>query len=175
MKKLIWNNCPITNQNSEILQSWSIGKKNHTGVDVQGSDVHSICDGVVIQLGQATNKTYAITVQYSTNQCVRYSNLSSVDVSAGQIVEKGQLLGQCKEFVHFEYLTTYIDSSQIFTVRIGTQTYYKHDPQCIIDGSILLSGSGLKNITIINDSDKVNIIHITGDMDKEFTGNRGDE
>lgn len=175
MKKLIWNNCPITNQNSQISKSWSIGKENHTGVDVYGSNIYSICEGVVIQLSQACNKTYALTIQYSSKQCVRYSNLSSVDVTSGQIIEMGQLLGQCKKFVHFEYLTTSVDNIQVFTVRIGTQTYYKHDPQCIIDGSILLSGSGLTNVKIINDLNDVQIVPITEDIEKEFTGNRGDE
>lgn len=174
MGKEIWNNCPITNKNSTILRKWIVGSKNHTGLDIECSEVHSICDGVVIQCGQSTNKTFSCIVQYSSKQCVKYSNLNMLSVNAGQIVESGQYIGSCKQYVHFEYLIT-VQSNPVFPVRVGTQTYFKVDPQCIVDGSIVLSGSGLKNITYIDRNSSIMNINITDSMNLEFTGNRGDE
>lgn len=172
MKNKMWTNCPITKKNSEILQSWYTEDTNHTGLDISGDTIYSICYGVVIYVGQAANKTYTVIVQYDREICVSYSNLISVYIESGQMIKQGELLGECEQFVHFEYITTYKDSS-IFPVRVGTQTYYKHDPQCIIDGSVLLSGSGLENVKIIGDATKLPIINMSPMMNEEFANSRG--
>ena len=174
MRKEIWNNCPITAKNSIILRKWFIGSENHTGIDIECSEVYTICDGVIIQCGQSNNKTFSCIIQYSSKQCIKYSNLNRLYVDAGQTVESGQYIGTCKQYVHFEYLVT-AQSNPVFPVRVGTQTYFKVDPQCIVDGSIVLSGSGLKNVTYIDRNSNIMNVDITDSMNSEFTGNRGDE
>lgn len=174
---MIWNKCPITNKNSKISSNYGIKDKNlHTGVDIEYTgSVLSICEGVVLFVGQSFNmKGITVVIQYSTTQCVRYSNLSECFVSSGSTVQRAVVIGECEGSIHFEYLTT--SASEVpECVRIGSVTYYRHDPQCIIDGSVLLSDSGIDKLTIVTESTELPDVEMTPAMEDEFGGNNRGE
>ena len=174
---MIWNNCPVTNTNSKISSTYYVNSSDiHTGVDIEHKgSVFNMCEGVVLFIGKSFNMDgITIVVQYSTTQCVRYSNLSYCYVRIGQPIKRGIRLGECNGNIHFEYLTTHV-SSVPECIRIGSVSYYRHDPQCIIDGSVLLSDSGIDSLTIVTKDDKVPDIEMTQAMNDEFNiNNRGE-
>ena len=76
----------ITQSNAEILKDWSVEPYNvHTGIDIPSESVFSLTSGVVLAVGQV-NKHYCVTIQYDVNNLLRYDNLSSVSVGAGESV-----------------------------------------------------------------------------------------
>ncbi|MCM1226429.1 MAG: M23 family metallopeptidase [Clostridium sp.] len=132
----------ITDSDKGIRLPWIDDKKDslykengyHTGIDIYADNVYSFASGVVISVGK-TDKFYAVTVQYDSNIALRYLNLMTVSVSAGQAVQAGFNIGAADKYVHFEYVTKSKDNS-MWSVRIGTETYYKHDPMKITGGQV---------------------------------------
>ena len=104
--------------------------KYHTGIDIYGDKVFSYADGIVLAVGKEDNR-YAITIQYDVFSCLRYMNLKSVSVKAGDVVQAGFLLGSADKYVHFEFINKY---TSMWSVRIGKETYYKHNPIDMIGG-----------------------------------------
>lgn len=120
----------ITQSNAEILKGWSIEPYNvHTGIDIPSENVFSLTSGVVLAVGQV-NKHYCVTIQYDVNNLLRYDNLSSVSVGAGDVVQGDTLIGIADKYVHFEYATSDQGSSR-WSVRIGCCTYWKQNPHDI--------------------------------------------
>ena len=118
---------PITYSNAPILKAWSTDMKDvHTGVDLQASDVYSYASGVVLAVGNTDNH-YCVTVQYDVFNLLRYDNLKSVSVGAGDVVQSGTLIGIADRFVHFEWATKNKNSSK-WSVRVGSQIYWKQNP-----------------------------------------------
>lgn len=104
----------------------------HTGLDLYTNQVYSFASGIVISIGK--NKShYAVTVQYDAQASLRYLHLRTVSIGVGQIVQQGFNLGMADRYVHFEYITKNRDDS-LWPVRIGTETYYKHNPLDMIGG-----------------------------------------
>ena len=104
----------------------------HTGIDLYAYGVYSLCNGVVTSVGN-DGKHYAVTVQYNAFASLRYLHLKEPSVDAGQIVQQGFSIGTADKYVHFEYVTREKGDSN-WPVRIGTETYYKHDPLDMIGG-----------------------------------------
>lgn len=98
----------------------------HTGIDLYAENVYSLCSGVVTHVGTDGNH-YAVTVQYDGEISLRYLHLKSISVVAGQTVQQGFGIGVADKYVHLEYATK-TKGDSIWSVRIGTQTYYKHNP-----------------------------------------------
>lgn len=133
----------VTNSSLSILYPYVDNIKNewykmyggyHTGIDISSKSAYSIVDGVVIQIGQ-DYQSYSVTVQYDSDNIFRYKNLKSVNVNEGQVIHQSDLVGTCIKFFHFEYASRE-RSGSIWPVRIGEVTYYKHNPEPIIDGKI---------------------------------------
>ena len=103
----------------------------HTGVDIEGLEIYSYQSGVVTQIGNMDNNLYAIVVQYTASTSLRYANMSSLFVKQGDVISQGQLIGIAKKFVHFEYLTRDKGTSE-WSVRVGSITYFKQNPELII-------------------------------------------
>lgn len=130
----------ITFSDREIKLPWIGSKKHelykefgfHTGIDLYADGVYSFCYGVVTNVG-TDGDHYAVTVQYNAFASLRYLHLKSVSVKAGEIIQQGFNLGTADKYVHFEYVTKDKGDS-IWPVRIGTETYYKHDPLDMIGG-----------------------------------------
>lgn len=108
--------------------------KYHTGIDITASHVYSYASGVVISIGSSED-LYAVTVQYDSRISLRYLHLKSVCVSIGDILYPNMKIGTADQYVHFEYVSVSKDNS-IWPVRIGTMTYYKHDPELVLNGSV---------------------------------------
>lgn len=132
----------ITDSNKGIRLPWigdetdTLFKRHgyHTGLDLYANHVYSFTSGVVTSIGKEDSH-YAVTVQYDAQTSLRYLHLKTISVGAGQIVQQGFNLGTADQYVHFEYITKNKKDS-LWSVRIGTETYYKHNPFDIIGGEI---------------------------------------
>ncbi|MCM1222702.1 MAG: peptidoglycan DD-metalloendopeptidase family protein [Lachnospiraceae bacterium] len=130
----------ITDSDRGIKLSWIGNKKDalykehgyHTGIDIYAGNVYSYASGVVTSISMDKNY-YAVTVQYNAFVSLRYLHLESVSVSAGQPIQQGFKIGNADKYVHFEYVTKKQGDS-LWAVRIGTETYYKHNPMNMIGG-----------------------------------------
>lgn len=159
----------ITDSDKGIRLPWigdkkdSLYKENgyHTGIDIYADNVYSFASGVVISVGK-TDKFYAVTVQYDSNIALRYLHLKTVSVRAGQAVQAGFNIGTADKYVHFEYVTKIKDSS-MWSVRIGTETYYKQNP----DGMVKQASMG-------NETDYSNI-NPSKEMLDEFSNGKGEK
>jgi hypothetical protein len=118
----------ISYKDIPLLRDWSTDPKSvYTGVAIPADNVYSYADGVVLAVGYFA-PYYCITIQYDVFNLLRYDHLSSVDVGAGDVVQVGTILGRAALFVRFEYATKVQNSSK-WSVRVGTQTYWKQDPK----------------------------------------------
>lgn len=118
----------ISYKDVPLLRDWSTDPKSvYTGVAIPANTVYSYADGVVLAVGYVA-PYYCVTVQYDVFNLLRYDHLSSVDVGAGEIVQVGTAIGIADHFVRFEYATKVQNSSK-WSVRVGTQTYWKQDPK----------------------------------------------
>lgn len=155
-KKLSY--CDITKSASNIIAPYIDSEKHswykqyggyHTGVDIEGLEIYSYQSGVVTQIGKLSDMLYAIVIQYTASTSLRYANMSSVCVKQGDVIRKGQLIGIAKKFVHFEYLTKDKGTS-IWPVRVGGLTYFKQNPEGLLDGSIQLNANDWSQIKVAN-------------------------
>lgn len=179
----IINNCPITRQRSKVIRPYIESKENshynaygglHDGVDIEAKSVHSICQGVVLLIGQNKfDNLYEITIQYDANICLRYCNLDMVYVSAGDAVIDGTMVGNAYRFVHFEYINR-TQAMSPWPVHIGPVTYYKHDPEQFADKLLILPDTTQVEMTVITPADEFDPIEFTEAMSEEFTNNRVD-
>lgn len=106
----------------------------HSGIDITAETVYSYASGVVLQVG-ADEQFKAITIQYSSNIILRYLHMDNVLVKPGQVVYSGQEIGTAHKYVHFEYASR-VQGTSMWPVRIGAITYYKQNPELVIDGII---------------------------------------
>ena len=121
----------VSYKDAPLLRDWSTDPKSvYTGVAIPANTVYSYADGVVLAVGYVA-PYYCVTVQYDVFNLLRYDHLSSVDVGAGEIVQVGTAIGIADHFVRFEYATKAQNSSK-WSVRVGTQTYWKQDPKELI-------------------------------------------
>lgn len=173
--------CPVTRTQSNIIYPYIDSEDNswysvygglHSGVDIDAESIHSICQGVVIFVGNDSEDNVSITIQYDASQCIRYCHLSKSYVSSGDLIENGQLIGEADKFVRFEYCNKTKDNS-IWSVRISNLTFYKHNPESYADGSIELSNDGVTIVTEITSDMEFPEMIFTEAMSEEFTGNRG--
>lgn len=183
---MIIQNCKITGADSKVIKDCVMSKDSelyrlyrgyHTGIDLSGSSVFSMYDGVVVQIGNST-KGRSVIVRTGSSFCVVYSNLSEVsDIQAGQDITSGYRIGSVKSHVHVEYLTL---SESIWPVRIGRTTWYKNDVSCLIYGSPLVSNvensrlfSSL-NINEMSDYPSGIDTEVSQESDYILSNNRGD-
>ncbi len=108
--------------------AYKIYKTLHTGVDVKCDDVLNICPGVATLVNVSGNHGTVI-IQYDLANCIQYSNLRVVDVQLGQYVDTYARIGSADKYVHIDYLAT---GQNVWPVRVGAQTLYKHDPTDIV-------------------------------------------
>lgn len=100
----------------------------HTGVDVSASSVYNLCPGTAVLVSKDRN-TWTVIVQYDMANCIQYKNLAECAVSTGEFVDTYQLIGRVDKFVHIDYLSV---GENVWPVRVGSQTLYKHDPTEIV-------------------------------------------
>lgn len=123
---------PLTYSEYSVLHSWTpVGSQIYTGTDITADNVYSYASGVVLAAGKEDLLHYCVTVQYDVFNILRYCNLKTLNVGAGDTVQNGSLIGSADKFLRFEYATKEQGSSK-WPVRIGTQTYWKQDPERLI-------------------------------------------
>ncbi|MFZ5627154.1 MAG: peptidoglycan DD-metalloendopeptidase family protein [Bacillota bacterium] len=86
----------------------------HTGIDIDGSTgnpVYAAEDGVVIQAGWYAEYGKFIAIRHASGLVTRYGHLSSIDVTEGQRVSRGEYIGavgstgrSTGSHLHFEVL-----------------------------------------------------------------------
>ena len=159
----IINNCPITKKNSKLLKRWIADSKSveytqnggyHTGVDIEASEVYSICAGVCTYVGKSLEERNVVVIQYDHNTSFRYCNLDKIYIRKGQIINTDEYIGSAHKFVHFEVLNP---ENSTWCVRVGNRQYYKHDPIKYLTDS---------NISLRVDNYQYN--HISPDIQTEF-------
>lgn len=148
-----YSNTQITKGDAVITVPWIIDTKSewyksyggyHTGLDILATEVYSMHSGTVIQVGKDENDTYAVTLQYSGSIITRYKNLKTVYVKAGDYLYEGGFIGTSEESVHFEYATR---DEGTYLVRIDTETYYKHNPEVLFNGTVTLKSTEITEDT----------------------------
>lgn len=150
----ILKDCIITHKDSYLLKSYDVmmgSSSYHVGVDIEASEVYSPCRGVCIYSGLVDNKL-SCTVQYSSNICLRFTNLSEVSVEAGQIIYYDQLIGIADKYVHFEYLTSEKNEPNFRVFFNSNISYYmyKHDPMLVLTGNIQFDNTSASQTYISN-------------------------
>lgn len=153
--KLPW----IDSENDSLFKEYGY----HTGIDLYANNVYSFSSGVVISIGN-DGKYYAVTVQYNAFISLRYLHLTSVSVGAGQSIQQGFKIGNADKYVHFEYVTKKQGDS-LWSVRIGTETYYKQNP---------LHLEFVDKTDEVSDDLSVTEV-ITEDTEAEFENGKGDD
>lgn len=126
-------NCILTHENSAELNTWSSKPPYYTGIRLSASSAYTPCDCVVVYVGQSDNKTMTVIIQYDSNIALKYDNLFTCEVSQGDALEEGSLIGRCNKYLHFELLTSVALNSE-WDVKVGSLTYYKQNPQMIAEG-----------------------------------------
>lgn len=122
-----------------IVQGWHGGQPFMTGCLIKTSVAYSVCEGVVIGIGQDDkNGLYSVTVEYDYLTWVRYCLLDSYEVSIGDTVTKGTKIGKAyKNNIRFEYCTATVSD---FPIRNLNRQLYKQDPTPILFGQEIVSG-----------------------------------
>ena len=147
---------PITQGSLHLIVPWIPNENDpnyriygelHSGIDILTGSVHAAVPGVVLQVTQEMDNTWAVSVQYDVNQILRYCNLQDVDVDVGQVVRYEHVIGNCKEILHFEYATLRPSTIPEWNVKLGICTYYKQDPIGVLDGSISFDLDVEKEVT----------------------------
>ena len=138
--KTILQNCIITHEDSEVIKVYDVmmgSNAYHTGIDIKAENVYCPCKGVVIYSGLVENKP-SVTIQYSPNICLRYTNLKQTNVVAGQLIYDNQNIGIADGHVHFEYLTSEKNEPNFRVFFNSKVSYfmYKHDPMLVLEGNI---------------------------------------
>ena len=176
-------NCPVTLTTSNVLYPYIDDVSHkwyrrygslHSGVDITAKSVYSICQGVVLFVGQTSDDLKEVTVQYDANRIVRYCHLSDVYVHSGDTVERSELIGYADTFVRFEYATI-VQGTSCWTVHINSQTYYKHNPEAYAFGTQVLPDVPIQSITTITPDIQFEDVEFSEDMNSEFSDNRVDE
>lgn len=101
----------------------------NTGIDIFGKSVYAFASGVVLAVGKDPDGYYAVSVQYDVYSCLRYTHLDSVSVTDGDSIQQGFYIGDAHKYLHFEYANK---NTSMWPVRIGTETYYKQNPDTVV-------------------------------------------
>lgn len=76
---------------------WGRGIRFHHGIDIAnviGTPIYSTCDGIVIESGYWDRHGYGLGIKIEGVYIVVYGHLSRVYVKVGDIVRKGDLIGE---------------------------------------------------------------------------------
>jgi hypothetical protein len=134
--------CLVTNSTATILKPYIDNVKSyqyrkykgyHTGIDIKTQEPRCVCIGVVTYIGQNTDEGKIVVIQYTHDISFRYTNLISVQVNVGDTLTQYDLVGYCKDHVHFECISLTAKSN--WTVKVGDRTYCKIDPTGYVDNS----------------------------------------
>lgn len=138
---MVISNCEITKQDSQVLkpcvmstndEEYKVTGQFHTGIDLSGNDIYSVYSGTVVYTGEDESGK-CVVVQTGSSFCITYKHLDTVDVRMGQNINGGGRLGACLKYVHVELLQK---TNSFWPVRIGSDTWYKQNPEPIFERSL---------------------------------------
>lgn len=114
-------------------------------------DVRALASGSVIGAGfdPYVKHGWTVAVQYNTELMIRYTNLSSVSVRLGQIIDKGKIIGKADD----AKMTLCTQDDRGGIKYLGKRFM----PQKELSESYVISDSGLDNITVGSVYHKVNM------------------
>ena len=153
--------------NPIILRKWSNKAPYVTGVDIITSDVYNLAYGQIVYIGQYEGH-YLVDIKSNNNEVLRYCNLNYVNVQPASYIREGTKIGTAQKYVHIEYVTSWRGDS-VFPVRINDLTYYKQDPQDVLDGVYTVVPTATLDYAA---HDKLNPVEYTEEQKAEFTGGK---
>lgn len=133
-------NCIITHSNSNVVKEYGwVGRDYNHSIWLSGTNVYCPCCGVVIDVS-TTSYGQSVTVQYSGNVSLRFDGLDNVDVTKGQTLPDNTFIGNVKDRVIFQYLTTQPNdpNNRVFLPLISL---YTHDPNLVLNGNVRFESS----------------------------------
>lgn len=149
----------ITKQNSEILKQCVMSKSDplyreyggyHTGVDITGDSVYALYSGTIVLVNEDTSGMCVI-LHVDSEFCLSYKHIDTVTVHSGDEVSQGDKIGDVTKYVHVELLTY---EPSIWPVRIGSETWYKHDiTQLLSSGYMRSNAPQFSSMRIVELSD----------------------
>lgn len=155
------------NSSSLIKNSWSLNKPYCCGIDIICSKAFSISTGQIVYIG-TDGSTYTVNIKVNNNEIIRYCNIVKLGdkIIPSHYVQEGDLVGIPDKYLTFEYVTRWKGTS-LFPVHINKLTYYKQNPQDIIDGSYVIPPIVTLQYGADADTQKV---EYTEEQKEEFTG-----
>lgn len=155
-----------------ILNTWNeLVPPYHTSIDVKASDVHSISAGYILFVGRDQTNSHSITVLVNSTQMIRYCNLHTLYVNAGQNITTGQKLGSAKNnTLKLEYCTKHQGNSK-WPVRIFGLTFYKQNPHDILTGAVRLDDSMTTSTYVVDNNVERN--ELSDEERNEYSRSRG--
>lgn len=118
---------------SQIRNSYSAKPPYLMGTEIYTQNVLIIADGQIVGAGQEADGTWSISVKVNHNEVLRYCHLKNRQFGLAYTIRKGIKIGDAKEYVRFEYCTTWQGNSK-FPVRLVNYTFFRQDPTDILEG-----------------------------------------
>ena len=118
----------VAQENPTFLNRWSIIRPVRTYCDIIAKEVYCPCDSEVLFVGRDTEGYYSVLLQICADVIVHIEHLVSVDVSVGQLVREGTMLGYAKKFCRISLGTLSKDECNN-TIRIYDREYFKRNPE----------------------------------------------
>lgn len=106
----------------------------HTSIDISATGLYNLYQGVVCFIGNESGNTQFVCVKLSGAYILKYGHLESVSTGLNCRIRPGEVVGVCKKFGTFEFLTP---SKSKFPIYVNSDKYYKHDPTDILINDIL--------------------------------------
>lgn len=140
MSRII-TNCAVTLQDSKVIKPCVMNRSDpefaklkqfHTGLDIEAFHVVAPYKCRIAYIGdESSGRT--VVMQTGSSFCICYKHLESVSCSLNDILDPMYFVGNANQYVHVE---VYKHTNSDFPVRIGSETWYKHDANLLINGAL---------------------------------------
>ena len=133
-------NCLITNSDAKVLRQFCIDKSDplykqykgyNTSINLEAHEIYNGYTGRVVMITGDRRIGFEVVVLLNLDQAIKYGNLKSVDVTLNQDIDIGEKIGEVKNWVKIEYMTT--NSQNQFPFRVLNTQMYKADPLLLLD------------------------------------------
>ena len=137
--------CPITKSSVDVIRPYIDSDKDvnfrlygglNTGVDIAAdSYIYAALFGSVIDVSDYDNRTKIVTLQYDSDQIIRYANLSEVYVDVNYEVNPWEAVGWSNNYIHVEYGTAWKKNAR-WSIKLLRNVWYKQDPMSFVEGTM---------------------------------------
>lgn len=143
-----------------------------TSAIIKTTSVYAPYTCVVLYVSLSSANSYTVIIQYDADKLFKFSGLSKVNVNEGDIVHFDTLIGIAEHEVKFEYLTSIKRTSE-FPVRVNKYTYFKQDPNPVLQLDQGIVDARRKGIQLGYVPSNKELVW-TSAMLEEFNDGRGD-